>query len=245
MRRPDQFMRPKPSEALARMRDDEKMARAELAYRAVADFVKLHLSAPIDVEDPRYSNLSDVDYMDRVGRPRGDNPPTRRVNITRFNDRFPVSAAGAFRFFGEDDWEPWYRRNCKASASVDLTEALTVYEDNIIGVNGRYHTYGTLVHESFHLVSCEKFRKSISFSQNEGCTELLTRVLLGIPKGKPRPDVNGKSGIYEKEIDEAYQVIDPVVPGRITNLLQAYVLGDDTQVNIFSRLFKSLAAMRR
>lgn len=162
---------------------------------------------------------------------------TSVVRVTRFPDPNPGSMRNIFVFKSSQEWADWYRPRCLASAMVDRTEALTYWPERSIGVNIPYHTFGTLVHECFHLLSHADFRRGVTGDQNEGCTELLTRAVLGIGRRDPRRDVRGVGDIYGTQLSQVSRWIDREVPEDILRLLRAYALGDATEIRILRAFF--------
>lgn len=102
-----------------------------------------------------------------------------------------------------------------------------------IGINSRYHTFATLIHESIHFFSHYDFRRIFSVDAYEGATEYLTRQLLGEPG--PRRDMQGEGDIYARE----YAFICSRISGDSDReqLRKAYFLGDEKAISHIRQSF--------
>jgi len=201
----------------------ELYTAADRAYCTALEFVQERLAKEVTLEAP-------------VGLIGGSTSSV--VTVTPFSDPFPGSVKEFFSFKTAEEWPGWYKPRCFASTMVDRTEALTYWPEKTVGVNIPYHTYSTLVHESFHLLSHADFRLAFVGDPNEGCTELLTRAALGFKRGEPRRDNRNIGDIYGTQLERVSKWVNSEIPDDVNKLLAAYALGDKIQIKILQTCFK-------
>lgn len=148
-----------------------------------------------------------------------------------------------FHFVGPTRWSYYLRHVARFRVpknEADKVEAVThSYQVSPkIGINEKYHTFETLVHESVHYYSHRCFRRSFTTDTYEGATEYLARNLLG--DFGPRRDMFGKNDLYANELSPFLSVIED--EKDLEHLCVAYFCGHQDSIDHVHHRLKRLVS---